>query len=255
MPETFQYIPMGLADLFAPLEMTPGWLAQRDNRFLHVVGRLKPGIDTRRASQQWPRCRIRSPANTPRPIRIAVFSSVLSMTKSISRRQRRRENRLSRQFPSFCLMACVNVANLIMSRATSRRKEMAIRLAVGAGRWRLIRQLLGETLILFVAGAVGGVFFARWGVAYLLHAIPARSLPYLPNFGKVEVDWEVLLFALGISLVTGIPVRPCARPRRNAGRPQYRAQGRCLARIGRASAAGVSAKFWSPRKWRWPSSS
>src|ERR1700722_6107201 len=204
MPETFQYIPMGLADLFAPIEMTPGWLAQRDNRFLHVVGRLKPGIDTNRASQQMAvlqdsLSRGYAPTNANRGVYVRPLHD------EIDQQSGNAAVKIVFATVSFVLlMACVNVANLIMSRATSRRKEMAIRLAVGAGRWRLIRQLLGETLILFVAGAVGGVFFARWGVAYLLHAIPARSLPYLPNFGKVDVDWQVLLFALGISLVTGI---------------------------------------------------
>jgi putative ABC transport system permease protein len=204
MPETFQYIPMGLADLFAPLEMTPGWLAQRDNRFLHVVGRLKAGIDTQRAAAamatfQDSLAREYPASNANR----GVF--LRSLHDEIDQQSGNSALRIVFATVSFVLlMACVNVANLIMARATSRRKEMAVRLAVGAGRWRLIRQLLGETLILFVAGAAGGVFFARWGVAYLLHAIPARSLPYLPNFGRVDVDWKVLLFALGIALLTGL---------------------------------------------------
>src|SRR5262249_57354754 len=65
------------------------------------------------------------------------------------------------------LMACANVANLIMSRSSARRKEMAVRLAIGANRWRLMRQLLTETLILFTAGAAGGVLFAELGVKFL----------------------------------------------------------------------------------------
>ena len=102
------------------------------------------------------------------------------------------------------MMACANVANLIMARSTARRKEMAVRLAMGAGRWRLIRQQLSETLLLFIAGAAGGMLAARWGVAYLLHSIPARSLAYLPHFGRVEIDAPVLLFSIGIALTTGL---------------------------------------------------
>ncbi len=204
MPETFQYIPMGLADLFAPIQMTPRWLAQRDNRYLHVVGRLKPGLDATRAAApmaalQDSLSREYAATNANRGVYIR------SLHEEIDRQAGNGSCEVVWATVSFVLlMACVNVANLIMSRATARRKEMAVRLAVGAGRWRLMRQLLGETLILFVAGAAGGVLFARWGVAYLLHAIPARSLPYLPNFGRVDVDWQVLLFALGISLVTGL---------------------------------------------------
>src|ERR1051326_9299839 len=96
------------------------------------------------------------------------------------------------------LMACANVANLIMARSSARQKEMAVRLALGAGRWRLVTQLLTETLILFIAGAAAGVLFAQWGAAWLYHAIPARSLPYLPNNGRVAVDSEVLLATLAM---------------------------------------------------------
>src|ERR1700733_11338805 len=204
MPETFQYIPMGLGDLFAPIQMTPGWLAQRDNRFLHVVGRLKPSIDPARAAAAMAAFQDSPSREYPATnANRGVF--VRSLHDEVDQQSGNSALKIIFATVSFVLlMACVNVANLIMSRATSRRKEMAVRLAVGAGRWRLIRQLLGETLVLFVAGAAGGVLFARWGVAYLLHAIPARSLPYLPNFGRVDVDWQVLLFALGISLFTGL---------------------------------------------------
>jgi putative ABC transport system permease protein len=204
MPETFQYIPMGLADLFAPLQMTPTWLATRNIRFLHVVGRLKPGMDARRAAAamaafQDTLAREYAATNSNRGV------LVRSLQEEVDQQSGNGAVKIVFATVWFVLlMACVNVANLIMSRATSRRKEMAVRLAVGAGRWRLIRQLLGETVVLFVAGAAGGVLFARWGVAYLLHAIPARSLPYLPNFGRVDVDWKVLLFALGIALSTGL---------------------------------------------------
>jgi predicted permease len=102
------------------------------------------------------------------------------------------------------LMACANVANLILTRSSVRRKEMAVRLAIGAGRWRLIRQLLTETMILFLAGAAGGVLFARWGVDWLHRAIPARSLAYIPNHGQVAVDGQVLVFTMAIALLTGL---------------------------------------------------
>ena len=102
------------------------------------------------------------------------------------------------------LIACANVANLMMAGATGRRKEMAVRLAIGAGRGRLVRQLLVETLILFGAGAAGGLLVAHWGIVWIDQAIPLRSRPYLPNFGHVDVDEQMLLFALAVALATGL---------------------------------------------------
>jgi putative ABC transport system permease protein len=204
MPETFQYIPMGLADLFAPLPATPEWLAVRDTRSLHVVGRLKTGFDPGSAAAamatfQSALAREYPSTNANRGV------IVRPLRDEVDRQSGNSALKIVFAIVWFVLlMACANVANLIMARATSRRKEMGIRLALGAARGRLMRQLLSETLILFVAGAAGGVLFARLGVTYLLHAIPARSLPYIPNFGRVDVDWEVLLFALGVAFFTGL---------------------------------------------------
>jgi putative ABC transport system permease protein len=98
------------------------------------------------------------------------------------------------------LIACANVANLLLARAAGRQKEMAVRLALGASRFRIIRQLILESLALAGAGGAAGLLFASWGVS-LLTASPIAGLPRAQN---IAVDWPVAWFALGLSMLTGL---------------------------------------------------
>jgi putative ABC transport system permease protein len=208
LPESFQYIPMGLAELITPLALTPERLTSRDSRFLNTVGRLKPGISKSRAvaamsALQSSLEKTYSKSNANRGVLLRTLQEEIDQQSGNS------AVKIIFGIVSFVLlMACANVANLMMSRATGRRKEMAVRVAIGAGRWRLVRQMLGETLLVFLAGAALGIFVARWTVSFLLQTIPARSLAYLPNFGRVDLDWQVMAFmalvALGCGIVFGL---------------------------------------------------
>ena len=99
------------------------------------------------------------------------------------------------------LIACANVANLLIARATARQKEIAVRLALGASRSRIISQLLVESLALALAGGAAGLVLAVWMDRALLNFLPAGDSPLTIS---TTPDWRILLFTLGVSLLTGI---------------------------------------------------
>jgi ABC-type antimicrobial peptide transport system permease subunit len=144
------------------------------------------------------------------------------------------------------LIACANVANLQIARATARQKEVAIRLALGASRSRIVSQLLVESLTLALAGGAAGLALAVWMDRALLNFLPAGDSPLTIS---TTPDWRILAFNLGISLLTGIlfglaPALQSTRPR--AGR-DIEGSGRLHRR--RNAPSGCAKPWWPPR---WP---
>ena len=102
------------------------------------------------------------------------------------------------------LIACVNVANMLMARAVAREREMVIRFAVGAAHWRILRQLLTESTLLAVTGGALGLIFAYGGAAALVRAAPSDAVGNFLRAARVGIDREVLAFMLLVSVITGI---------------------------------------------------
>ena len=125
------------------------------------------------------------------------------------------------------LICCANVANLLLARAGSRRREIGMRTVLGAGSWRLARQMLTESLLLALLGGTAGLLVARWGVQLLVAAIPPGTVPRVE---EIHVDAGVLAFGLGLSVLTGLlfglfPALEAGRWSRRAGFADVLKQG------------------------------
>ena len=96
------------------------------------------------------------------------------------------------------VLACVNVANLQLARASSRQREIAVRVGLGASRWQLIRQLLIESTLLSLIGAAAGVILSSWGMGLLRRGIPPIILEHVPGLKQVQVDFRVLGFTIAL---------------------------------------------------------
>src|SRR5713101_6739370 len=204
MAGTFQFPLMGLANLWTPLALTDKERADRGSSWLTAFGRLRPGVTPERAGAESAAVFVRLEMQFPQT-NTNLTLLVGSMTDEIARKEGAPEVMIC-----FCivglilLIACANVANLMLTRATNRTKEFAVRGALGATRGRLARQLLTESLLLFFFGGVAGMLFGLWGMRWIESQIPGHTRGYLVNYGHVDLDFTTLGFTLGITLICGL---------------------------------------------------
>jgi putative ABC transport system permease protein len=204
------YVPMMMQALMRPPrggysgEMNPDLLRVRGNRWLTMIGRLKPGVTAEQARAALAPIAEQQAQAFPDTNRNRIITLTrLSDGDPESRGSLVRVASLLMAVVGIVLLiACANVANLLLARAAGRRKEIAVRLALGAGRFRLVRQLLTESMLLSLLGGAAGLLLAIWWIDLLRAAPPpAGVLPISPDF---NLDWRVLGFTLGLSLVTGV---------------------------------------------------
>ena len=172
--------------------------AQRGAHYIAVIGRLAPGATPAQAQAELTAIEMALAARYSQVQGYGVW--VEPLLDSMVGEVRRPLLMLVGAVGFVLLIACVNVSNLLLARATVRSAEIAVRAALGAGRWRIVRQLLVESLMLSLAGGLGGVGLAIWGVRALSGALPAD----LPRTGDLGVHPPVLLFGLLVSLATGV---------------------------------------------------
>ncbi len=201
MPASFRF-PDRDIDVWAPMSVVPasGIPRTRSVRWLEVIARLAPGVTPERARADFSVItgRLANEYGDSNAGWTAV--TMVSLRDELLGGSRGRVLTLFGAVVLTLVLACVNVANLVLARATRRARELAVRSALGAGRARLARQLFTESVALSLAGGVLGVLLAVWGV----RALVALVGPWLPAVGDVRVDGAVLAFALGISALTGV---------------------------------------------------
>jgi putative ABC transport system permease protein len=175
-----------------------------DSRPTVPIARLAPGVSAAAAQEQLHALHLRLAQERPAAFPKDGFASRLTNYLDVTVASGEMRNSLRLLFGAVALLlliACVNVANLQLARATARGREMALRLSIGAGRGRLLRQLLTESLMLSLLGGALGVLFA-WGATKAIVALMPEF--YLPNEARVTLNLPVLLFSLAVSLVSGI---------------------------------------------------
>jgi putative ABC transport system permease protein len=201
MPQDFAFPTR--VDMWVPvcqLSGDPNWQQRGNHPGLYGVARLKPGATQAQAQadmnniaanlqKQYP------DSNTNNGVRIRTLMEVLvgDTVKST----------LWILFGAVAfvlLIACANIANLLLARATARKKEMAIRAAMGASRWRIARQLLTESLLLAIVGGGIGLIIARLTIKWILYVSPTA----IPRAREITLDWRVMAFTFGVSVLTGI---------------------------------------------------
>jgi putative ABC transport system permease protein len=214
--------------LFSAAFMTKEVREERANRFLPVIGRLKPGATVEQAKADLDLISRQIEQSSPVSNTNVIFNTV-SMHEDVTRDYRPALLVMLGAVGLVLLIACANVANLLLARAVARQKEIAIRMALGASRRRIAGQLLMESVLLALAGGAFGLLLATWGTDLLVAYGPAD----VPRLREVGVDRYVLFFTLGLATLTGIVFG--LAPALHASRP---APGNMLKENGRGVYSG-----------------
>ncbi|MBZ5654976.1 MAG: ABC transporter permease [Acidobacteriia bacterium] len=191
------------AEIWTPLDLSSGATVDRANHYLLVLGRLKKTTSVAQAQadlqaiagllgHQYPSTNGGHEVRVVRLVEDAVHGTrdfvLVLMGAAVF----------------VLLLACVNVANLQLARISSRQKEMAVRLGLGASRWQLVRQLLIESVVLSVAGGAVGLLLSNWGMSVSLRSLPPFIVAHVPGLKHLELDLRVLFFTLAVALLSGI---------------------------------------------------
>jgi putative ABC transport system permease protein len=203
LPRDFEFAPANSAPVWVPIHQTGDPITRRSLHWLNVIGRLAPGYTADQARVEMQSINTRLSHEYPKE-NSSVFFVMESLNEQVVGKVRPILLILLGAVGFVLLITCANVANLVMTRSIGRRKEFAVRSALGASRGSLLTQLLTESLLLSFAGAGVGLVGAQWGVNLLIAAIPESLLQATPYLRNAGINVPVLLFLCGVTVLTGI---------------------------------------------------
>jgi putative ABC transport system permease protein len=185
-------------DLWTPLAFTAADENNRGDGYLNLIGRRKPGVSFERAGAEVETIRREFDNDPKSDVRARIALPQETLTKEV----RPLLLRLEAAVGFVLLIACVNIANLLLARGSVRRRELAIRTALGAGRLRVARQLLVESAMLALVGGAIGLLLASWGVEYLAGGLPEYLANANPRVAMLKIDATALGFTIALSMLT-----------------------------------------------------
>ena len=188
------------SEIWTPLVFTNEELTHRNSHYLKVLARLKPDVSLEQANAEMTSLAAQLETEYPKS-NDGTGAAVFSLHSEIVGDVKRPLLIFLGAVAFILLIACANVANLMLARAASRQREIAVRIALGASRWRLVRQMLIESVVLALAGGAAGLLLSLWGIEFLSAAAEGMSAPRARSIG---LDGRVLLFTFGASVLTGL---------------------------------------------------
>jgi len=203
MPSDF-YFPVG-AEAWVPLDFTLQEASDRANNSLQVFGRLKAGVSTAKAQDDLETIAARLGREYPQT-NAGHGVRVMGLVDDLSFGSKQFVGVLMGGAGFVLLLACANVANLLLARVTGRQKEIAVRLALGAGRWQIARQLIVESTLVSLLGGLAGLLLAGWDLDLTGNTLPPFILQHVPGLKHLQADWRVLVFTIVVALLAGILV-------------------------------------------------
>jgi putative ABC transport system permease protein len=198
MPPDFRFVLK--TDVWAPLAFTTSQESDGKNGYLHQVARLKPGISTEQARAEVER--LLGPYLSSPTVGLRATLKPLQVVLTVDERPMLAVLFAAASF--VLLIACVNIANLLLVRASARRRELAIRAALGAGRWRIVRQLLVESAVLAFWGGCCGLLLADWGIRFLVNGLPESAVARNSHLAMLKLDAWALGYTFAITWLTTV---------------------------------------------------
>jgi putative ABC transport system permease protein len=202
MPKTFNY-PLA-TDLWQPLAMSEEMWARRDLRDLFVLGKLKPSETAAHARAELNTIELQLAGVYPSTMRGWHVMVEPIRSYSVGEDYRNSTIVLVLAVGFALLLVCANIANLQFVRASGRVKEIAIRVALGGSRWRIVRQLLTESTLIALAGAGLGILIAHWTIKIVILNMPPDVSKTIAGWDQIHVDFRTLIFAIAVAFASGV---------------------------------------------------